>query len=312
MVCEDCEKNKIVFPVVMLPKVDGVRALNVGRGLVGRSFKPHKNIATTSLYSHPIFTGLDGELAAGLDTSDSLCRTTTSVLNRANSPVIPDWYLFDYYSDETMPLGYVERHKALTNRVEEIRKSLWEVSLSVLKPVAFLDSLIKIIPMFIVDSMDELELMHNSWSVMGYEGSVLRSIDGLVKEGRSTVKEGGYLRIKDFVEEDSIVLKVVEGYSNLNEVKINELGNIERSSHKANKIPNGMVGMLICRDVKTGKIIEVSAGCMTHGEREYYFKNPNFILGKTIKYKHFPKGVLNKPRFATFQCFRIASDMVTF
>lgn len=131
----------------------------------------------------------------------------------------------------------------------------------------------------------------------------------MYKEGRSTVIEGGFLRIKDFAIEEAVVTGVVGGESNNNEKTINELGRGTRSSHKASKVPNGLVGALICRDVKTGNVFKVAAGKMDHDTRKLYFDRPELILQQTIKYKHFPKGVKDKPRFPTFECIRIPSDI---
>ena len=54
----------------------------------------------------------------------------------------------------------------------------------------------------------------------------------------------------------------------------------------------------------------VGAGEMPHADRKKFFDNPELILGKIIKYKHFPKGVKDKPRFPTFKTFRDKADMV--
>jgi len=49
---------------------------------------------------------------------------------------------------------------------------------------------------------------------------------------------------------------------------------------------------------------------MPYNERKFYFDNPNYILNKIIKYRVFPKGVLNKPRSAAYHGFRNNSDIV--
>lgn len=117
------------------------------------------------------------------------------------------------------------------------------------------------------------------------------------------------LRIKRFVEEEAVVREVVQGNHNGNEAKTNELGRTERSSAQANLIPNGRVGALICEDLKTGNEITVAPGRMTHEERRCYFEEPQLLIGRTIKYKHFMVGRKDKPRFPTFQCIRADSDI---
>ena len=74
-------------------------------------------------------------------------------------------------------------------------------------------------------------------------------------------------------------------------------------------IPNGMVGSLLCKDVKTGREITIGAGKMSHEERLLFFADQKRLIGQVVKYKHFPKGVKDKPRFPTFQSFRVDSDI---
>ena len=134
------------------------------------------------------------------------------------------------------------------------------------------------------------------------------------------MREGGLLRIKQFIESEAIVDAIVEGESNQNEAQTNELGLQFRSSHQANMIPNGLVGSLTCRALQTetdrgrvvieeGQIITVSPGNMPHDLRKYYFENQNEILKKIIKFKFFPKGIKDKPRFPTFVTIRQPEDM---
>ena len=74
-------------------------------------------------------------------------------------------------------------------------------------------------------------------------------------------------------------------------------------------IGNSQIGTLVCKDLKTRRLIHISPGRMTLDERLYYFQNQSDILDKIIKYKHFNKGGKDKPRFPTFQCFRIEEDI---
>ena len=118
-----------------------------------------------------------------------------------------------------------------------------------------------------------------------------------------------YTRAKPQSDKEAYVIGLVEAMENLNEAKINELGHSERSSHKENKVGKGMVGMLQCKDLTTGMLIDVGAGKMTHPEREYYWNNPEEIIGKYIKYKSMDVGVKDKPRFARYMSIRAETDM---
>lgn len=299
MLAEDYEEDKIPFPIGIQPKIDGVRGLNLTGKLTGRSLKCHRNIYHTSYFSRPIFLGLDGELASLDECHPSLCRITTGNLNRIQGESWMTWHLFDYIVPETINLIYEERYARLEKRFTQIQIENPDLS-----------TRLRVVPMFIARNIEQLRAQDEQWLAAGYEGTILRRLDGLYKQGRSTVKEAGLLRIKHFTEEDAIVIDIIEGNANNNIAIKNQLGRTERSSSKANLVSNGLIGSLICKDIKTGKIITVAAGSMDHKERKFYFENPKLIINQVIKYKCFPKGVLNKPRFPTFQSFRIQSDLI--
>jgi DNA ligase-1 len=107
---------------------------------------------------------------------------------------------------------------------------------------------------------------------------------------------------------------------NTNEAKVNELGRTERSSHQDNMVPKGMIGNLICsmmKDVYDGdkllfsqdQVVTVGPGAMPHVDRVALFQDQSKIVGQVIKFKFFPKGVKDKPRFPTFVTIRSAEDM---
>lgn len=311
LLATDFEEEKLVFPFYVQPKIDGVRGLNMLGKLTGRSLKTHKNRYTTDFYSHSCLVGFDGELAANSDVHPDLCRLTSSALSTIEGEPYTLWWLFDYVTPLTKNLSYKQRYGLLVDRVRElyhINNDVWQR--------------LRIVPNFLCHNMHELSMYETKWLEEGYEGVIIRRIDAPHKEGRSTVKQGQLLRIKRFIEEEAEVLEIVEGEENTNEAQTNELGNTFRSSHQENKIPNGMVGSLTCRmlndvfDPVTKKlllskeqIITVSPGNMDHNNRRQYFNNQGLLLGKVIKFKFFPKGLKDSPRFPTFVTIRDESDL---
>lgn len=298
MLAVDWVKGKVNFPVIAQPKIDGVRGINLGGFLTGRSLKTHRNIYTTNLYSHPMLHGFDGELAAESETHSALCRITTSALNTIEDDPYTLWWLFDYITPETRLLPYRIRYDAIRIQLRRIEYGYPD-----------LYAHLRIVPSTIAYNMTQLNELDVMYNKEGFEGTILRDPEGQYKEGRSTVREGGLLRIKHFAEEEAVVNSIEEGQHNGNVATVNFLGNTERSSHQLNMIPNGMLGAMLCRDLKTGMPIKVSAGAMTHEERTVYFRNPELILNKIIKYKTFLKGVKDKPRFPTFQSIKFESDI---
>ncbi len=314
MLAEDAVESKLRFPLIAQPKIDGVRGMNLLGRMTGRSLKPHANKYTTSLYSHSCLLGFDGELAAHSSTHPDLCRLTTSALSTIEGTPFTLWWLFDYVSPETRTLTYENRLFCLEHRVTELLKQ---------PELSDLTRHLRPIEWVMCESLEQLLELDNKWLEEGYEGTIVRDPKGLYKQGRSTVKEGGLLRIKRFIESEAVVIKLIEGETNNNEAQTNELGLQFRSSHQENMVPNGQVGSMLCRAVKdvfdpqdSSKLliskdqeITVAPGKMTKEERKHYFENPHLILDKVIKFQFFPKGVKDKPRFPTFQTFRAASDI---
>lgn len=296
----DWNPEKQVFPVVMLPKIDGVRLLNQKGSATGRSLKKFGNLYTTEFYSVQSLHGFDGELVAERETHPDLCRLTTSAVSTHESEPFTLLWVFDLINEQTEGMGYADRHAYMTRWVDTLQSDP-------LQPKAVQH--LRVVPAVLVHNMAQLEALDAEWQRLGYEGSILRDPNGKHKNGRCTVREGAYLRIKWFIEKEAYVLGIIEGEANNNEEQTNELGNTFRSSHQENKVPNGMVGSLLCRDIETGQEIVVGAGNMKHDERAHYFQNQTLLLGKIIKYKFFPKGVKDKPRFPTYKCLRDTKDM---
>ena len=129
-------------------------------------------------------------------------------------------------------------------------------------------------------------------------------------------------RIKRFIDAEFLIDTIVEGNHNANESTINELGRTERSTHQENMLPNGLVGALegtLLQDVadpttseiilSKGDKIRVSPGTMTADMRLYYFNNQHELLNQIGKFKFFPKGIKDKPRFPVFLSIRAKEDM---
>lgn len=292
----DADLSKIDREMWVMPKIDGVRALHINGAFQSRTLRPFPNTHLMAFDWH-LLAGLDGELVIGSPTSGSSCRDTTSGTSTINGPRAQDftWHLFDYINPKELRAPYEVRYEIARSRVE------------MLSGVS--DFGLEIVPYEIATSIEDILRIHAKYVDQGYEGSILRNPQGRYKSGRATVSEGAFLRLKDFIEEEARVLEVIEGETNNNIATINKLGYTERSSHKANKVGNGMVGSLRCIDLKTNQEITVSAGRLTHDERKYFFENPSQIMGKVIKYRTMAYGKKDLPRFPTFQCFRASFDL---
>lgn len=293
----DLELDKLSFPVIVMLKYDGCRMLVVGNKAVGRSLKQYKNKKMTQTLSHPLLNGFDMEVIGTYENDPDLCRLTTSLVNTIEGELPPSVKVFDYLTEDTKHLGY-------TGRIDKLIKHInnnYEFSASF--PIK-----IEVPQMWIAHSKEEVEAIYEKALADNYEGVIVRSIDGKHKDGRCTVKEGNYLRLKPTEDAEGIVVRLEEAYENQNEAKTNELGHTERSTHQENMVAKGMVGALWLQ-LPDGSEVKVGAGKLNHEERKYFWQNPCEIIGKVVKYAFLATGQKDKPRHGRFISFRCAEDM---
>lgn len=300
----DAVLEKIKYPCAIMPKIDGVRAVTTGvpGALHGRTLKRHRNVYLNAIFGQTMCAFLDMELTQGGDPADphQLCNRTTSVVNSAVHPLettVHAW-VFDVYSPHFDHLPYEQRYALAGQAVKFIKQHLPDLQIA-------------LVPMVICENEEQLLAQEEIWLAEGYEGVIGRSLDGVYKSGRCTVREGYYWRIKRFEEEDAIITGFEEAMENTNEATINELGLSERSTHQENMVPKGMVGAILAKKVKTGEPIKVGPGEMDHDERKRVWESRVDYIGRQFVYKHFPKSVKDKPRFPTFVVFRMDSDTVS-
>ncbi len=229
--------------------------------------------------------------------TNSLCRDTASAVSRVEGEPVVWLHCFDLLSQFTLNLPYLQRYTALQELVKNLHDHYGADRARV-----------EVIPFVWVQNKEQAQALYEEYLSQGYEGLILRNPNGLHKDGRCTQNEASYIRLKPTGDAEAVVVRIEEGETNLNEAKTNELGQTERSTHKENMHPSGMVGRLWCT-INGGPEFKVSPGCLTHNERKYYFENPCDILQKVIKFKFFNHGAKDAYRMARFHSFRIPTDI---
>ena len=309
LLASDWYEDKLCFPLIAQPKIDGVRGLNMGGVLTGRSLKHFRNVHVMKQLSHQALIGFDGEISAEVATHHDLCRLTTSALTSQSGEPEISWWLFDYVTSDSVEMPYFARFAILQQRITQAIYAL-----------PHLRYVLKIVPSKWIMTIDELLAFDAENLKNGYEGTVIRDPNAPHREGRSG-KKPVLWRIKRFVDFEFRVHTLIEGDENQNTPQINELGKQFRSSHQENKIPNSMIGAMMgtvigqVNDPSTGRIlfrdgdqIKVGAGCLSHEQRVYFFACQDDFMCRIHKGKFFPKGVKDKPRFPTWQTFRDEAD----
>lgn len=276
----------VKFPILVSPKLDGIRAIWWEGQFYSRKMKFIPNQAVTiamqeledHMGNHTILNGLDGELIYG-DPRDKLCfnHTTSAVMTR-NAPATGlSFHAFDR-------IHVFEGFHARWNSIPIIAKSMVEK-----------------VPHAMVNSMAQLQEFEEMAVAEGYEGVILRNPKGGYKQGRSTLTEQGLLKLKRFEDSEAEVIGFEELMHNDNEAKLDERGYSKRSSHKANKVPMNTLGSLLVS--WKGKEFNIGSG-FTEILRAVIWANKDHYLGKKAKFKYLPIGVLDVPRHPVFLGWR--------
>lgn len=303
--------DSLTYPLAGLIKYDGVRVIH-DNGFYGRSLKLHKNPYLQKIFNKREYRGFDSEGLACEENHPLACSITSGAFARQKDDkkdptkkVEVQAYCL-VFDDFTASGGWLQRYEQAAARV---------------KALLYNDPThpIRMAPYWIIEDADELLEFERCCLeggtfkgieiLGGYEGVILRKLDGEYKYGRTTEKEATYLRVKRFEEHEGVILRVEEGFTNNNVAKKNELGETERSTKKEGMVPNGEIAAYWVRRLNSDLEYKVAAGCLTSAEAKYYFANQHEFVGKISKHKVFAHGSKDKPRFPTHQSLRSPEDM---
>lgn len=292
MLAAPSDGNNLTYPLLVSPKLDGVRALVIDGVVMSRSLKPIPNEYVQSLFGHHQLDGFDGELIVGDCTDKQVFQKTQSaVMSHKGLPPVK-FYVFDDHSRDGH--GFKSRHDFLYTRFKR------------LPDVIFINSFI--VAHLSIRDQDELLKYETRFIKDGYEGIMLRDPAGPYKHGRSTLKEGYLLKVKRFVDAEAMIIGVSPLMHNANEQTKDELGHSVRSSKKEGKVALAQLGALTVRDVETGIEFDIGTG-FTGEQRLTFWTQRRTLIGKLVKYKSQLVGVKDKPRFPVFLGFRSSLDL---
>lgn len=293
--------DTLPYPMLFSPKLDGVRCTVQNGRLYSRTLKLIPNLEMQARWGREKHNGLDGEIIAGRTFNE-----TSSVVMSKNKPM--DNAMFHVFDtlDDLEPFN--------------IRAANARHTVDSLEPGS------KIVPLdqVLIKNARQLRAYEKNTLAAGFEGVMGRTPHGGYKHGRSTLKEGGLVAIKRFVDAEAVVLGTFEQMENQNEKQVNELGRSKRSSHKAGKVGKGTLGgfHVALYDVKTGHIagykegggadgaFDIGTGVgLTDKVRQELWHKRQGLVGKIIKFRYQLVGMKDAPRLPVFLAFRDKRDM---
>lgn len=284
MLAVNCDLAALRFPLIASPKLDGIRALNVGGKLLSRKFIEIPNKSTRAKFGGAALEGLDGELIVGSPAGTGVLNRTSSGVSREHGEPDVKFYVFDVHN---APSG--ESFHLRLKRVEALAKKHPDVV---------------VVLQHVVNNLDELNEFEARAVEMGFEGVILRHPDGPYKFGRSTLNEGYMLKMKRWEDREAEIIGVVEEMHNGNTAGTDNLGRTKRSTAQAGKSGNGTLGSFKMRDLESGVEFDCNTGPLSAVERERLWAKREKLVGLFGKYKSVIYGVKDKPRFAQFIAFR--------
>lgn len=270
----------IQYPCYVQPKLDGFRCIYKPNGqyfFLSRSGKPlvNKNLKTYFKQLNLIKDSvLDGELYDPIITFQKL----DSILTTEDKP-LPSTLKFNIF--DCIPLKDWNKKDCKI----EYEDRIVDIQLCV---NAFADfKKIIDVPTDIVDNPKQALNLYKKYLDRGFEGIMLKSIDGLYKWKRVTINSGEMLKLKPFVSIDVPIKDVYDG----------------------DKGFTGIAGGIII-DYK-GTKVKVGAGkALTHKLRKLLKDNTKDYIGKMVEVKYLEEtDEGNSLRHPVFERFRPDKDL---
>lgn len=275
MLSGKADLDTLRYPLLASPKLDGIRCLVMNGIAMSRTLKPIPNEFVQQCLSRPEFEGLDGELVVGpMNAPDVYLKTNSGVMSRDGQPDFT-YVVFDRWDKPNLPFRERLPLNGFTGEG-------WGVA-----PLLHTR----------IHDLQELIAYQERALDLGYEGVMLRDIEGPYKHGRSTEREGWLLKLKVYDDAEAEVIGLEEEMHNANEATVDALGHTKRSTHKANKVGKGSLGALIVRGLNgpyAGVDFNIGSG-FTAAQRAEAWN-----VGEVVTYKFFPHGAKDRPRHPVF------------
>jgi ATP-dependent DNA ligase len=260
--------KKIVYPAHTQPKLDGVRCLATRDEdgevrLTSRAGKPY-NLPHIELQLNwmPTDMTLDGEIYIhGMS-----CQKITSWVKKWR-PDESDQLVYHVYDmpvlqgDDSLP--WKEREDALTRFLEHSQNVAQVYS----RPV---------------ETEEDVWNWHGQFIAEGYEGAILRGLDGIYRWGH---RSSELLKVKRFQDEEFVVVDAKDGEGKM----------------------EGCV-IWICKNDLTDETFECSMKATMDERRRMYAQRDSYF-GKKLTVRFFDRTDAQKPRFPVGVVFRDTKDL---
>jgi len=271
MLCARLDDPKeLLYPQLLTPKFDGIRALTVNGRLITRNFKPVRSTYIQELLS-TLPDGCDGELIVP---DGSFSDVQSGVMSEDGRPAFM-YCVFDTFANPLLPY---------TSRVRRLQ-SLAHPNVHTVVP-------------YEANDVDDFLRYEEAALEAGYEGVVARDPDAPYVQGRSRAMH----KWKRFLDSEARVVGFDEQHTNTNPIVQDALGRNRRPNNGYVPRPKNTLGSLLCVDVHTGVHFSIGTGFSDTLRKRVWDDQPSY-LGRTLRYTYQCIGSQGRPRFPAFQCF---------
>lgn len=257
----------IKYPVFASPKLDGIRCIIGEDGKAySRNMKLIPNKHIQSVLQKLKLPQLDGELMIKGDFNS----VQSAVMSQEG---VPD-FTYKVFDLVTPYLPFKERYSASVNCIDTTSCGA----------VCSVDHWI----------MYDAKQLFDYWELClkrGYEGVIVRSLNGPYKQGRSTMREGYMLKLKKFFDDEAEIISYEELMRNT-DTSTKQLANL----YGAN-----MLGTLVVK--WQNKEFKIGSG-FDEATRKQLWQNPEVLIGKQVTFKYQEVSKYGIPRFPVFKALR--------
>jgi DNA ligase-1 len=281
MLAGTADLAKLKLPLLGSPKLDGIRAIIVDGTVVSRNLKPIPNRRIQAIFGKDFLNGLDGELIVGDPTAKDAFRQTSSGVMSIEGEPDAMFHVFDCCR---------RPHAPYLSRLQEARD------------VAAGSGRSLIVEQEMLTTMMELDVYEAEQLARGFEGVMLRHHASPYKNGRGTVSKQDLLKLKRFEDAEARVVGFEELLHNSNEATVGLLGQTERGHSKDGMVGMGTLGALrvVGRGGRwDGVRFNVGSG-FDAATRAAIWADRAGWEGRLVKFKFFPIGSKEAPRFPIF------------
>lgn len=266
----DLEALFAAGPMAGSYKYDGYRAVTPKGRLMSRNLLPIPNVALRNWIEDMDLPLLDGELIYGDPTAPDCFKLTSSAVTTRDAPRDGiRFVVFDTFDPLYPRASFRERNAAL--RMMSLPRGLTVVRHELLQ-----------------SARQALEFEEEALR-LGYEGIMLRSIDGQYKFGRSTLRERILVAVKRHESFEAEILDVLPRYHNQNAQERDELGRAKRSKRRNGMVPMASVGRFLVRELKAPRrTMECGTGTFTMEECARLWKMRAALRGKVLNCRRQP------------------------